>query len=73
MSRFLRKAGFRVDQAQFAVGQRVVSKANYDRTGIHAGSVGEVVRLFPREVAVLFPRNVKVRLLYSDIEPYSHS
>jgi hypothetical protein len=63
-----------MDQAQgFVVGQRVVSKANYAGTGVRAGAIGEVVQLYPREVAVRFPRNIMVRLFYSDLETYSAS
>lgn len=60
-----------MDQVQdFVVGQRVVSRANYKGTGVVAGTIGEVVALYPREVGVRFPRNIMVRVFYSDLEPY---
>jgi hypothetical protein len=51
-----RKAGFSVNQAQnFVVGQTVVNTIGFTApANIPVGSIGEVVQLYPREVAVRF-------------------
>jgi hypothetical protein len=64
-----------MNQAQgFVVGQTVVNTIRFNApANIPVGSIGEVVQLYPREVAVRFSGNKMVRVDYSSIDSYFHS
>jgi hypothetical protein len=58
----------------FVVGQTVVNTIGFNApSNIPVGSIGEVVQLYAREVAVRFAGNKIVRVDYSSLDPYFHS
>lgn len=64
-----------MNQAQgFVVGQTVVNTIGFNApANIPVGSIGEVVQLYPGEVAVRFPGNKLVRVDYNSLDSYFHS
>jgi hypothetical protein len=61
-----------MNQSQgFVVGQRVVNAIDRKApANIPAGSIGEVIQLYPREVAVRFLGNKLIRVDYGSVKPY---
>jgi hypothetical protein len=64
-----------MNQAQpFAIGQTVVNTIGFTApANIPVGSIGEVVQLYPTEVAVRFPGNKLIKVDYGSLDPYFHS